>query len=86
MHALTGWIPERISIRQKDPDFNADAIFNRLKIGLEQGRCLLTCATGELSDEQADRTGLVATHAYAILDMKEIDVSSIFFGFRDLSY
>lgn len=74
MHALTGWIPERIAIRPKEADFNADAIFDRLQAGLEQGRCLITCATGELSDEQAERTGLVATHAYAVLDLKEVNV------------
>lgn len=45
-------------------------MFERLRDGLAQGRCLITCATGELSDEQADRTGLVATHAYAVLDLR----------------
>ena len=74
MHALTGWIPERIAIRAKEPDFNADAVYGRLRDGLAQGRCLITAATGELSDEQASRTGLVATHAYAVLDLKEINV------------
>lgn len=75
MHALTGWIPERTAIRQQDPLFNADAVFDRLRDGLAQGRCLITCATGELTDEQAERTGLVATHAYAVLDLKEINVT-----------
>jgi calpain-7 len=32
-------------------------------------------ATGELSDAEAERTGLVSTHGYAVLDMREIDVS-----------
>lgn len=77
MHALTGWIPERCAIRPKEEDFNADAVFERLSTGLEHGRCLITVATGELNDEQAERTGLVATHAYAVLNMKEIDVSNI---------
>lgn len=74
MHALTGWIPERVPIRTKESDFDVEAIFERLKDGLALGRCLITVATGELSDEEADRTGLVATHAYAVLDMKEIEV------------
>lgn len=73
LHALTGWIPERIAIQTNDSYFNADAVFERLKDGLALGRCLITVATGELSDDEAERTGLVATHAYAILDMKEID-------------
>lgn len=75
LHALTGWIPERCAIRPKEEDFNADAVFDRLSTGLEHGRCLITVATGDLSDEQAERTGLVATHAYAVLNMKEVDVS-----------
>lgn len=73
LHALTGWIPERVAIRPKEPDFNADYVFERLQNGLAQGRCLITVATGDLSDEEAERTGLVATHAYAVLDLKEID-------------
>lgn len=73
LHALTGWIPERSSIRTKESDFDADGVFNRLKEGLATGRCLVTVATGELSDAEAERTGLVSTHAYAVLDMREIN-------------
>lgn len=74
LHALTGWIPERVALRTKDDDFNADAAYERLSAGLEQGRCLITIATGELSDAESERTGLVSTHAYALLDMKEVEV------------
>lgn len=74
LHALTGWIPERVAIRTKDTDFNADSIFDRLETGLAHGRCLLTAATGELSDDQAERTGLVPSHAYAVLNLKEVNV------------
>lgn len=85
MHALTGWIPERISIRPKDPEFNATAVYDRLKNSLEQGRCLITVATGDLSDAESERSGLVSTHAYAVLDIKEVDVSndsfSLYFKF-----
>ncbi|XP_039453732.1 calpain-7-like [Culex pipiens pallens] len=73
LHALTGWIPERASIRTKESDFNADAVFNRLREGLSAGRCLVTVATGDLTDAEAERTGLVSTHAYAVLDMREVD-------------
>lgn len=75
MHALTGWIPERIAIRSKDESFNADAAFDRLESGLAHGRCLLTVATGELDDDFAERTGLVPSHAYAVLNLKEVNVS-----------
>lgn len=74
MHALTGWIPERIAIRVKDDSFDADAAFDRLESGLAHGRCLLTVATGELSDDLAERTGLVPAHAYAVLNLKEVNV------------
>lgn len=77
MHALTGWIPERIALRSKDDNFNAAAIFDRLESGLANGRCLITVATGELSDNTAERTGLVSSHAYAVLNLKEINVSLV---------
>lgn len=74
---MTGWIPERIALRSKDDNFNASAIFDRLESGLANGRCLITVATGELSDDTAERTGLVQSHAYAVLNLKEINVSSV---------
>lgn len=72
-YALTGWIPERVTLRAKEPDFDANAVFYRLKEGLDEGRCLITAATGELSDAECDRTGLVSTHAFAVLSLAEVD-------------
>lgn len=72
-YALTGWIPERITLRPNDPDFDSNGVFNRLKEGLNEGRCLITVATGELSDAECDRTGLVSTHAFAVLNLAEVD-------------
>jgi calpain-7 len=71
--ALTGWIPERISIRKNDSNFNAVAVFERLKEGFHAGRCLITVATGELSDSECERTGLVSTHAFAVINLAEVD-------------
>lgn len=73
LHSLTGWIPERISLRKDDPDFNANGVFDRLKEGFHQGRCLITAATGELSDTESERTGLVSTHAFAVTNLEEVD-------------
>lgn len=42
---------------------------------LHKGDVLVTVATGELSDLDADRTGLVPSHAYAVLDVRKINVS-----------
>ena len=45
---------------------------------LHKGDVLVTVATGELSDLEADRTGLVPTHAYAVLDVRRINVINYF--------
>lgn len=76
LHALTGWIPERWVNRPGEPNFNKDDLFNILLSRLHKGDVLVTVATGELSDLDADRTGLVPTHAYAVLDVRKINVST----------
>lgn len=79
MHALTGWIPERKAIREKAADFNKDALFATLESRLAKGDVLVTVATGELSDQDAERSGLVPTHAYAVMDVltiKEVEIMS----------
>ncbi|XP_004925190.1 calpain-7 [Bombyx mori] len=73
LHALTGWIPERSAIRNSDEDFNADALYETIRTRLERGDVLVTVATGPLSDAQAQRTGLVPTHAYAVLDVQLVN-------------
>lgn len=73
LHALTGWIPERVAIRLKDNDFNKDALFSTLETRLSKGDVLVTVATGEMSDAETDRTGLVSTHAYAVMDVKTVN-------------
>jgi len=75
LHALTGWIPERWAIRPNEPDFNKDVLFDTLLLRLHKGDVLVTVATGELSNLDADRTGLVPSHAYAVLDVRKINVS-----------
>lgn len=72
VHALTGWIPEIIEIQ--DPKIDAKEIFDRLNNGLSQGRCLITTMSKEMSEDEVKRVGLVGNHAYAVLDMREIDV------------
>lgn len=41
-----------------------------------KGHCLVTLATGEIKDGEADRAGLVPTHAYAMLDIRQLKVQS----------
>ncbi|XP_072948969.1 calpain-7-like isoform X2 [Epargyreus clarus] len=73
LHALTGWIPERCAIRSGDPDFNSGALYETIRSRLERGDVLATVATGPLPDDEAERTGLVATHAYAVLDVRLVN-------------
>lgn len=40
---------------------------------MSKGDALVTVATGELSDGEAERTGLVPTHAYAVLDVRTVN-------------
>ncbi|XP_076439397.1 calpain-7-like [Babylonia areolata] len=71
LHALTEWIPERVAIRPGSSEFDANKEFTRLLDRFHKGHCLVTVATGELSEAEADRAGLVPTHAYAMLDVRE---------------
>ncbi|XP_066246595.1 calpain-7-like [Euwallacea similis] len=73
LHALTGWIPERAGIRLGDPDFNKDSLFAILETRMAKGDVLVSVATGELSDLDAERSGLVATHAYAVMDVRTVN-------------
>lgn len=74
LNALTGWIPERISMSKSEADerFDKDKEFKRIMDRFHKGHCLVTIATGDLSEVEADRAGLVPTHAYAMLDIREV--------------
>ncbi|KAA3672482.1 calpain-7, partial [Paragonimus westermani] len=71
LHALTGWIPERVTIQSNQ--FNKDKEFRRLSGRFHRGHCLITVATGPLPENEAKHAGLVPSHAYALLDMREVD-------------
>ena len=55
LHSLTGWIPERQSLREKS--FNYDEFYDKLKTSLHKGKCLATIAVGQISEAEADRAG-----------------------------
>ena len=72
LHALTGWIPERVAIRLGSEEFNPDREFDRIMDRFHKGHCLVTVATGDIPEAEADRAGLVPTHAYAFLDIRKV--------------
>ncbi|KAG2237583.1 hypothetical protein INT48_004485 [Thamnidium elegans] len=70
LHCLTGWIPEHIFI--SDKHFVADNVWDRILDGIKYGDVLVTIATGEMTEEEATEQGLVPTHAYAVIDIKNV--------------
>lgn len=58
--------------------FNKEELFKKLYERFHKGDLLVTVATGSMSDAQAERSGLVGAHAYALLNIVEIKVRSIF--------
>ncbi|KAI9354702.1 hypothetical protein BD770DRAFT_324684 [Pilaira anomala] len=70
LHCLTGWIPEHIFI--SDKNFVADNVWDRILDGIKYGDVLVTIATGEMTEEEAIEQGLVPTHAYAVIDIKNV--------------
>lgn len=61
-------------MNSKGEEFNKDALFKKLFERFHRGDVLVTVATGEMSDADADRSGLVSAHAYALLDIREVKV------------
>lgn len=77
LHALTGWIPERVAIRLGTVQFNKDKEFRKLLDRFHRGDCLVTVATGDLREADAERAGLVTCHAYAMLDVRHVQVRPV---------
>lgn len=74
---MTGWIPERCAIHVDDKTFNAERLFDILYTRLCKGDVLITVATPSMSLEEEKRTGLVSSHAYAVLAVQKVNVSKI---------
>ena len=73
LNMLTGWIPEQF--RTDDDDFEPRRLWERMVSAASYGDCLLTVATGELKEldgREEEKVGLVSTHAYAVLQVREV--------------
>ncbi|KAJ2556937.1 cysteine protease [Coemansia sp. RSA 1933] len=70
LHALTGWIPEHVFIQ--DQSFDEEHMWERMFKGLHDGNALITIATGKMGSDVAGALGLVPSHAYAVLDLREV--------------
>lgn len=70
LHVLTGWIPERVGTRSDD--FERDRTWERMRDAHAHGDCLVTCSTAALAADEAERLGLVPSHAYAVLRVEEV--------------
>ncbi|XP_045712714.1 calpain-7 isoform X2 [Phyllostomus hastatus] len=71
LHALTGWIPERIAMHSDSQAFSKDSCFRMLYQRFHKGDVLITASTGMMTEAEGDKWGLVPTHAYAVLDIRE---------------
>lgn len=75
LFALTGWIPERILFPKHPPnvrDFETEPerAWERLMSAHSFGDCLISMSSdADVTDEEADRMGLVTGHAYAVLNV-----------------
>ena len=72
LNALTGWIPDRIDM--DSGSFDGLKTMKNLGDKFNSGHVLITVATGDLSNEQSERCGLVQNHAYALLDIRFVQV------------
>ncbi|BGP21447.1 cysteine protease [Rhodotorula toruloides] len=66
--ALSGWIPEYISLRSS---FRSEKTWSRLRRGFQSGECVFTVGTGKKTDEALLEAGLVPSHSYAVIDILE---------------
>ncbi|KAI3389098.1 hypothetical protein SNEBB_000523 [Seison nebaliae] len=75
LYALTGWIPERIhlSFQVDDEVPLTEENFDRLMQRFHSGDCLATVATKNINEVESKRSGLVPTHAYALLDLRKLN-------------
>ncbi|CAK9298938.1 unnamed protein product [Gordionus sp. m RMFG-2023] len=83
LHCLTGWIPERVSIDKSQSQSHQrimedEKFWEMLLKKFHEGDLLVTLATGALTNTESERTGLIATHAYALVDVRKVEGYKLF--------
>lgn len=63
IHAFTGWIPERLSLRE---GFQREKEWKRISASWGKGQVLVTLGTGKVA-----RRDLLAFHAYGVIGLEE---------------
>ncbi|KAK1920912.1 calpain-like protease palB/RIM13 [Papiliotrema laurentii] len=64
IYTLTGWIPERISLRD---GFQREKEWKRIRDSWKRGEVIVTLGTGSTNSSVGSAGGLVPFHAYAVL-------------------
>ncbi|PWN53961.1 hypothetical protein IE53DRAFT_383488 [Violaceomyces palustris] len=70
LHALTGWVPEHIFMRHAG--FQREKMWRRICDAWKKGHCMITAGTGKFEDDERSWKGLVPSHDYAVLELREV--------------
>lgn len=70
LYCLTGWLPE--NLRTQSREFDKERNWQRMVSGTRDGDVLITISTGDMSEAEEERLGLVTSHAYAVLDARQV--------------
>ena len=74
LHVLTGWLPETLKVGGKD--FDPERSWERILGGFSANDVLVTAGTGPMPEGEEERLGLVSSHAYAVLDVRQVPRST----------
>lgn len=72
LYALTGWIPEVHQLCLLDDESKLRKTWKEMLDAHNRGDVLITVATGDLSEDEVEKFGVVPTHGYAVLNLVEV--------------
>ncbi|GAA5903179.1 hypothetical protein JCM8208_002229 [Rhodotorula glutinis] len=68
LYVMSGWLPETIPLRT---GLKSEAAWQRIRNGFSLGHCVLTVGTGKVVEDDSASLGLVSSHDYAVIDVRE---------------